>query len=111
MFRIVGRFVGNRALSLYFCFNTVKCTVCRYVEDLTLRTDSRDDPVVKLALFGVGRAGTIHLMSIISSPRVKLLYIVDDIERNWEKLERYWHLEDVIFLNSKQSDRVYEDPE
>lgn len=81
------------------------------MEALSLKTDSRDDPVVKLALFGVGRAGTIHLMSIISSPRVKLLYIVDDVESNWSKMENYWHLDDVIFLNSKQSDRVYKDPE
>ncbi|EFN75356.1 uncharacterized protein LOC105191414 [Harpegnathos saltator] len=81
----------------------------RYLEDLALRTESRDDPVVKLALFGAGRAGTIHLTSIMSSPRVKLLYIVDDVESNWTKLERYWHLEDVTFLHSKQSDRVYKD--
>lgn len=84
---------------------------CRYLENLALKTDSRDDTVVKLALFGAGRAGTIHLTSIMSSQRVKLLYIVDDVESNWTKMEKYWHLEDVIFLNSKQSHRVYKDPE
>ncbi|XP_014486066.1 PREDICTED: inositol 2-dehydrogenase-like [Dinoponera quadriceps] len=82
----------------------------RYLTNLALKTDSRD-PVVKLALFGVGRVGTIHLTSIMCSQRVKLLYIVDDVESNWQKMERYWHLENVTFLSSKQSDRVYQDPD
>lgn len=82
-----------------------------FLEDLTLKTELQNYPIIKLALFGVGRAGTIHLRSIISSPRVKLLYIVDDVESNWTKLKKYWHLENIIFLNSTQSERVYKDPE
>lgn len=66
-------------------------------------------PKIKLALFGVGRAGTIHLSNIVNNPRVKLVYVVDDYESNWIKLKEYWHLEDVIFLNSKQADKVYND--
>ena len=81
----------------------------RYLEDLALNKGVRH-PKVRLALFGVGRAGTIHLSNIISSPRVKLLYVVDDIESNWANLKDYWHLDDVVLLNSKQADRVYNDP-
>lgn len=81
----------------------------RYLEDLSLNKDVRY-PKVRLALFGVGRAGTIHLSNIVSSPRVELLYVVDDIESNWENLKDYWHLDDVVLLNSKQADRVYNDP-
>lgn len=73
-------------------------------------TKSQDEPIVKLALFGVGRAGTIHVMSAVSNTRVKLLYIVDDVESNWPKIRKYWRLDDVTFLNSKQSDKVFKDP-
>ncbi|KOX73393.1 putative oxidoreductase YrbE [Melipona quadrifasciata] len=81
----------------------------KYLEDLSLKKVIRY-PKVRLALFGVGRAGTIHLSNIVSSPRVKLLYIVDDIESNWANLKDYWHLDDVVLLNSKQADKVYNDP-
>ncbi|KAL6261254.1 uncharacterized protein LOC105424859 [Pogonomyrmex barbatus] len=82
----------------------------KYVEDLTLKADNQNEPIVKVALFGVGRAGTIHLMSTVSSTRAQLLYIVDDIESNWQKMRKYWRLDDVTFLNSKQSDKVFKDP-
>lgn len=82
----------------------------KYIEALSLKSESENEPIVKLALFGVGRAGTIHLMSIVSSVRVKLLYIVDNIESNWPKIQKYWHLDNVTFLNSKQSDKVFKDP-
>lgn len=81
----------------------------KYLEDLSLKKVICY-PKVRLALFGVGRAGTIHLSNIVSSPRVKLLYIVDDIESNWANLKDYWHLDDVVLLNSKQADKVYNDP-
>lgn len=79
-----------------------------YLADLTLKRDVHH-PKVKLALFGVGRAGTIHLSNIFKNPRVKLLYIVDDVESNWEKIREYWQLEGVTFLTSKQADKVYND--
>lgn len=81
----------------------------KYVESLTLKKHARQ-PQLRVALFGVGRAGTIHLSSIMSNPRMKLMYIVDDIESKWPKLKDYWHLDDVTFLNSKQANKVYQDP-
>lgn len=89
--------------------NAIKISFRRYLEDLVLKTDSRNDPILKLALFGVGRAGTIHLTSIISNTRVKLVYIVDDVESNWQNMCKHWNLEDVTFLNSEQSDKVFKD--
>jgi len=80
------------------------------LEHVALKSDSQDAPIVKVALFGAGRAGTIHLTSIISNVRVKLIYIVDDVETKWQKMQEYWHLENVVFLNSKQSGKVFEDP-
>lgn len=83
---------------------------CRYLEDLAVKTDNQDDPIIKVALFGVGRAGTIHLTNIVSNIRVQLLYIVDDIESNWQDMRKHWRLDNVTFLNSKQSDKVFKDP-
>lgn len=80
------------------------------MDDCALKIDSRDDPILNVALFGVGRAGTIHLTTIVSNVRVKLLYIVDDVEANWHNMKKRWHLNDVTFLNSKQSDKVFKDP-
>jgi myo-inositol 2-dehydrogenase / D-chiro-inositol 1-dehydrogenase len=82
----------------------------KYIESLTLKTDNREEPIIKLALFGVGRAGTIHLTNIVSNTRVQLLYIVDDIESNWQSMRKYWRLDNVTFLNSKKSDRIFKDP-
>ncbi|XP_070157179.1 inositol 2-dehydrogenase [Polyergus mexicanus] len=81
----------------------------KYLEDIALKIDSRNDQILKLALFGVGRAGTIHLSSISSNTRVKLVYIVDDVESNWQNICKHWHLENVTFLNSEQSDKVFQD--
>ncbi|CAK9826816.1 Uncharacterized oxidoreductase YrbE [Anthophora retusa] len=85
------------------------CIYRKYLEDEPLQK-GLGHPQVKVALFGIGRAGTIHLSNINTNPRLKLLYIVDDIESNWLNLKEYWHLDDVTFLTSKQSDRVYNDP-
>lgn len=79
------------------------------MEDLALK-QTADHPVIKVALFGAGRAGTIHLSNISESSRVKLLYVVDDLESNWPKLKAHWNLDKVVFLNSKQAERVFKDP-
>lgn len=82
----------------------------RYLEDLELSAEGKNRPIVRLALFGVGRAGTIHLTSILRHSRVKLVYIVDDMESKWKDIKRYWNLDNVTFLHSKNADKVYADP-
>ncbi|XP_076300304.1 inositol 2-dehydrogenase [Lasioglossum baleicum] len=81
----------------------------KYIESVMLKKDARQ-PQLRVAIFGIGRAGTIHLNSIMSNPRMKLMYIVEDNESKWSKLRDYWHLDDVTFLNSKQANKVYQDP-
>lgn len=62
------------------------------------------------AIFGLGRAGSIHLSSIIRNPRVVLKYIVDDRPEKFTDLKNYWQLGDeVTFLTSKNAERVYKD--
>ncbi|KYM99276.1 PREDICTED: inositol 2-dehydrogenase-like [Cyphomyrmex costatus] len=80
----------------------------KYLENFALKTEK--EPIVKVALFGVGRAGTIHLATMNDNKRIQILYIVDDVESNWQSIRKYWHLDNVTFLNSKQSDRVFKDP-
>ncbi|KAG5330133.1 DHDH dehydrogenase, partial [Acromyrmex heyeri] len=46
---------------------------------------------------------------MISSRRVQILYIVDDVESKWQSIQKYWHLDNVTFLSSKQCDKVFKD--
>lgn len=62
------------------------------------------------AIFGLGRAGSIHLSSIIGNSRIVLKYIVDDQTSKFGDLKKYWGLsDDVVFLTSKEADKVYND--
>ncbi|GBP51034.1 Uncharacterized oxidoreductase YrbE [Eumeta japonica] len=72
-------------------------------------TKSQAKPVVA-AIFGLGRAGSIHLSSIVRNPRIVLKYIVDDRPENFDNLRKYWDLsDDVVMIMSKDADRVYKD--
>jgi hypothetical protein len=55
-------------------------------------------------------AGTIHLSGLATNPRVKLLYIVDDMQDKWEAIKHYWKLDDTQFLCSADADEVFQDP-
>lgn len=74
-----------------------------------MRGNTANDPIINVAIFGVGRAGTIHLGNIVRNPRCKLLYIVDEIETNWPKIQKHFQLNDVTFLSSKDSEKVFND--
>lgn len=81
----------------------------KYQKDLAAQATTSAN-VINVAIFGIGRAGTIHLTSLARNPRVKILYIVDDIVEKHKKLQDYWSLHDAKFLTSKQSDVIYSDP-
>lgn len=67
-------------------------------------------PPVVGAIFGLGRAGSIHLSNIVGNPRVILKYIVDDRADRFPALKKYWNLgDDVVLLTSKDASRVYKD--
>lgn len=70
---------------------------------------SQAAPVVG-ALFGLGRAGSIHLTSIVNNPRIVLKYVVDDRKEIFPDLRKYWKFGDNVHLiTSAESKRVYED--
>ena len=82
----------------------------RYVADCKCSGSAKREPVIGVAIFGLGRAGTIHMSNLVSNPRVKLLYVVDDNEAKWPELKNYWRLDDVPIVTCKQADKVYNDP-
>lgn len=64
------------------------------------------------AIFGLGRAGSIHLISIVNNPRITLKYVIDDSTEKFADLKKYWNFSDNVFmLPSKEAQRVYNDKE
>ncbi|CAH1635168.1 unnamed protein product [Spodoptera littoralis] len=84
-----------------------------YVNNVTLNHDVKPPkkPVVA-AIFGLGRAGSIHLTSIINNTRIVLKYVVDDRTERFADLKKYWNFgNDVTLLASSDAQRVYNDKE
>jgi len=65
--------------------------------------------VVTLALFGLGRAGSIHLANILASPRVELVYIVEADRSKWGPSKDRWNLHSTTFVHPDDAAVVYND--
>jgi len=65
---------------------------------------------VNLALFGLGRAGSIHLSNILANPRVNLRYIVEEDKSRWEPSKIRWNLNTTTFIHPDDVAQVYADP-
>ena len=65
--------------------------------------------VVTLALFGLGRAGSIHLANIVANRKVELKYIVESDQSKWASVKTKFNLLDVKFLTSQETNIIYED--
>ncbi|KAJ9594221.1 hypothetical protein L9F63_014381 [Diploptera punctata] len=81
----------------------------KFLKDFSLQFEGTTEPV-PMALFGVGRIGTVHLSGLARNPRVELLYIVDEVCDKFDDIKRYWKLENTQFLSGKESDKVFKDP-
>ena len=81
-----------------------------YTENVACDVSSVAAPV-RLAIFGLGRAGCIHLSNIIANPRVKVAYIVEADSSKWEPVKTKWSLEKTTFLHPESAEKVYQDPE
>ena len=66
---------------------------------------------VNLALFGLGRAGSIHLSNILANPRVNLKYIVEEDQSRWKPPQIRWNLTNTTFIHPKDVAQVYADQE
>jgi len=80
-----------------------------YADNVALAQTSAA-PRVQLAIFGLGRAGGIHLANIVANPRVKVAYIVESDKAKWEPVKLRWSLESTKFVHPDQAAEVYADP-
>lgn len=66
---------------------------------------------IGVALFGLGRMGTIHLYNLVREPRVKLLYIIDNDPKRLAFVEKRYFLEsqNVKLISPEQIDLVMND--
>jgi len=71
---------------------------------------SSQAPVV-MALFGLGRAGSIHIANIIANPRCVLKYVVEQDSSRWEQARTRWNLTTTEFIHPDAVAKVYEDKE
>jgi len=62
-----------------------------------------------VALFGVGRAGMIHLKNLLSNERAVIWYIVErDLAKARDVIQKY-HLKDTIVVSVDDAGKVYQD--
>lgn len=84
--------------------------------DKSLRTivqdkvEKYDTQPVRIALFGLGRIGMIHLQKIYSNPRTKLVYCVEPVPERRQYVRTAWFLNDVTFVDISEADKVINDP-
>lgn len=69
-----------------------------------------DLKVVNVALFALGRAGSIHLNNIMSSQRTNLKYIVEPDTKKLQKVGGEWRLSKDQLLSPEQDEIVFKDP-
>ena len=68
--------------------------------------------IVVLALFGLGRAGTIHLNNLLANREVKIKYIIDGAAARCESVKNRLNLaSEVRFLQPAEADLLYNDKE
>ncbi|XP_022235200.1 uncharacterized protein LOC106475363 isoform X2 [Limulus polyphemus] len=74
-----------------------------------MKTDVGFHPV-GIALFGLGRIGTIHLEKIMCNPRAELLYCVEASRARGDYVHDKWKLSNTRMLTPPESDVVFSDP-
>jgi len=63
-----------------------------------------------VAVFGLGRAGMIHVSNILGNCRCRLLYLVDLDESKMQQVIENYNLDDVTSATPDQADKVFNDP-
>ena len=92
---MAGRFL------LYRCFP-------RFLDSHNISSKAQ---VKRVALFGAGRAGSIHLANIVANPRIELAYVVESDSSSWEACRAKWNLaaSKTNFLHPDNVAEVYAD--
>ncbi|XP_045763722.1 uncharacterized oxidoreductase YrbE-like [Maniola jurtina] len=104
------KFAGPSPYGFKATYSKVDFAHTEYLNNVTAKESNASVAPVVAAIFGLGRAGSIHLSSIVHNPRIILKYIVDDRSEKFTDLINYWKLgDDVVCLTSKNAERVYKD--
>ncbi|KAJ9594222.1 hypothetical protein L9F63_014382, partial [Diploptera punctata] len=74
-----------------------------------IRLEEKDESLEKVQMALIV-SGAIHLATIANHPRVVIRYVVDDDEKKWPLIKKYWRLNDTEFISSKDSNKVFQDP-
>ena len=62
-----------------------------------------------VALFGVGRAGMIHLLNLLRGGRATICYLVErDVDKAQQVVQKY-HMTDTTVLSASDAEQVYQD--
>lgn len=71
---------------------------------------AEDLKVVNVALFALGRAGSIHLKNIMRSPRMCLKYVVELNRAKMQAVAEEWRLTEEQLVNPEDDEKVFKDP-
>ena len=64
---------------------------------------------IGVALFGIGRAGTIHFLNLLGNHRVAIRYIVERDLNRATGIVRKYHLADTKVVDADDASEVYSD--
>lgn len=71
-----------------------------------------NNQVIKVALFGLGRIGVIHLENIMKNSRLKLKYCMDPCRERCNFVQHRWNLApESIITTVDDDDKIFNDPE
>ncbi|XP_068628003.1 uncharacterized oxidoreductase YrbE-like [Battus philenor] len=105
------KFAGPSPYTLDLTYQDDDYLFTQFLNNVSIKDNGRKNaaPIVA-AMFGLGRAGSIHLSSIVKNPRIILKYVIDDRSDRFDDLKKYWKLsDDITFITSNESEKVYKD--
>ena len=65
---------------------------------------------VGVAIFGLGRAGNIHVGTLVKTPRARLVWFVDEFAKTAQDVATKWQLNDVSITTPSDAAKVFQDP-
>lgn len=73
-------------------------------------TVPEDLKVINVALFALGRAGSIHLTNLMRNSRFYLKYVVEADRRKLLRVQAEWRLPNTALLSPDEAEKVFQDP-
>ncbi|XP_074605357.1 inositol 2-dehydrogenase-like [Brevipalpus obovatus] len=70
-----------------------------------------DESRIRVALFGLGTIGTVHVETLLHNPDIKLVYCVEAVPERINYMRYRWHLDDVKMIHPNDDKLVFDDPE